>query len=237
MKDRPIERVVDLIDPTVNRLHNMSVEEARARVARGVPGGVKELDGSFALVAREGDTVRLARSMDRPLRYFLAKQSAGPALVASDRIDAIRAFLEREGLAGQFHPSYTRMVPAHHVVEVRLVGCPDPDAGYARFFTPERATGPADLTTLGERYVGALADEIGKWLRSLPPAEPIGVCFSGGVDSGAVFLATYHLMGRLGMNPGRLKAFTLSIGGGADGDQAPPFLPRPRRPPLLHPPA
>ena len=146
---RPIDRVVDLVDPGVNRLHNMSVEEARARVARGFPGGVREIDGSFALVAREGDTVRLARSMDRPLRYFLAKRSAGPALVASDRIDAIRAFLEREGLAGQFHPSYTRMVPAHHVVEVRLVGCPDPDAGYSRFFAPERATGPADVTGLG----------------------------------------------------------------------------------------
>src|SRR5437762_362191 len=224
MIDRPIERVVDLVDPAVNRLHNMTVEEARARVARGHPGGVREIDGSFALVARKGHTVYLARSMDRPLRYFLAKRSEGPALVASDRIDAIRAFLEREGLAGQFHPSYTRMVPAHHVVEVRLVGCPDPDAGYARFFTPERATGPADVTALGERYVGALADEVAKWLRSLPPSEPIGVCFSGGVDSGAVFLVTYDLLGKLGMNPGRLKAFTLSLGGGEDLDQARRFL-------------
>jgi asparagine synthase (glutamine-hydrolysing) len=224
MMERPIERVVDLIDPAVNRLYNMSVAEARARVARGLPGGVKEIDGSFALVARDGDTVRLARSMDRPLRYFLAKRSDGPALVASDRIDAIRAFLEREGLSGQFHPSYTRMVPAHHVVEIRLVGCPDPDAGYARFFTPERATGPADASRLGERYVGALAEEIGKWLRSLPPSEPIGVCFSGGIDSGAVFLVTYHLLKKLGMNPARLKAFTLSIGGGADGNQARRFL-------------
>jgi asparagine synthase (glutamine-hydrolysing) len=117
------------------------------------------------------------------------------------------------------------MVPAHHVVEVRLVGCPDPDAGYERFFTPERATGPADTARLGERYVGALAREIGKWLRSLPESEPIGICFSGGIDSGAVFLVTYHLMGKLGMNPGRLKAFTLSLGGGgADAGQARRFL-------------
>jgi asparagine synthase (glutamine-hydrolysing) len=225
MIDRPIEQVADLVDPSVNRIHNMSVAEARARVARGLPAGVREIDGSFALVAREGDTVRLARSMDRPLRYFLAKRSEGPALVASDRIDAIRAFLEREGLAGQFHPSYTRMVPAHHVVEVQLGGGPERDAGYARFFTPERATGPADASRLGERYVGALADEIGKWLRSVPPSEPIGVCFSGGIDSGAVFLVTYHVMGRLGMSPGRLKAFTLTLGGGgADSDQARSFL-------------
>jgi asparagine synthase (glutamine-hydrolysing) len=225
MIDRPIERVVDLVDPAVNRLHNMSVGEARARVRKGDPQHVREIDGSFALVARDGEAVRLARSMDRPLRYFLAKRSDGPALVASDRIDAIRAWLEREGLAGQFHPSYTRMVPAHHVVEVRLVGCPDPDAGYARFFTPERATGPAEPARLGERYIGALAEEIGKWLASLPETEPIGVCFSGGIDSGAVFLVTYHLLGKLGMNPGRLKAFTLSLGGGsADLEQARRFL-------------
>ena len=59
--------------------------------------------------------MRLARSLDRPLRYFLAKRSEGPALVASDRIDAIHAYLAGKGLAGQFHPTYTRMVPAHHV--------------------------------------------------------------------------------------------------------------------------
>jgi asparagine synthase (glutamine-hydrolysing) len=223
MIDRPIDAVVDLVDPAMNRIHNMSLEEARARVGRGDPEGVREIDGSFALVARDGDAVRLARSLDRPLRYFLAKRREGPALVASDRIDAIHAFLRREGLSGQFHPSYTRMVPAHHIVLVRLVGCPDPDAGYARFFTPPRATAPADPESLGRRYIGGLAREIEQWLKSLPPSEPIGICFSGGVDSGAVFLVTYHLLGKLGMNPGRLKAFTLSLGG-ADGDQARRFL-------------
>ncbi len=224
MIDRTIERVVDLVDPAVNRIHNMSVGEARVRVARGSPDSVREIDGSFALVAREGEAVRLARSLDRPLRYFLAKRSDGPALVASDRIDAIHEFLNGEGLGGQFHPSYTRMVPAHHVVEVRLVGCPDPDAAYTRFFTPARGTAEAEPEGLGRRYVGALAEEIGKWLGSIPESEPIGVCFSGGVDSGAVFLVTYHLLGQLGGNPGRLKAFTLSLGGGADLDQARRFL-------------
>jgi asparagine synthase (glutamine-hydrolysing) len=219
-----IERVVDLVDPAVNRIHNMSVEEARARVGSGDAESVRAIHGSFALVAREGEAVRLARSLDRPLRYFLAKRSEGPALVASDRIDAIHACLRDEGLAGQFHPTYTRMVPAHHVVEVKLVGCPDPDAAYARFFTPGRGTGPADKEELGKRYVGALAREIGAWLEGLPDSEPIGVCFSGGVDSGAVFLVAYHVLGKLGMNPGRLKAFTLSLGGGADLAQARRFL-------------
>jgi asparagine synthase (glutamine-hydrolysing) len=54
--------------------------------------------------------------------------------------------------------------------------------------------------------------------------EPIGVCFSGGIDSGAVFLTTYHVMRKLGFNPGRLKAFTLDFDGGPDLNQARGFL-------------
>ncbi len=226
MADQYVERVIDLTDPASNRIHNMTLDEARARVASAAPEGVGAIDGSFALVARDGRRVRLARSLDRPLRYFLAKQTAGPALVVSDRIDAIHAFLEREGLAGQFHPSYTRMVPAHYVVEIELVGCPDPSPTYARYFTPSLDPLPADPAAIGARYVGALADEIAKWLAAVPPREPIGVCFSGGIDSGAVFLVTYHAMRRMGLDLGRLKAFTLSAGRGEDLAQARAFLER-----------
>jgi len=56
--------------------------------------------------------------------------------------------------------------------------------------------------------------------------EPIGVCFSGGIDSGSVFLLTYHIMRRLGMSPSRLKAFTLNFGDGPDFQQAREFLDR-----------
>ncbi len=84
-------------------------------------------------------------------------------MVAS-RIDTIHAWLKAEGLDGQFHPSYTRMVPAHHVVDLQLIGCPDPDPVYTRFFTPEMGTLPADLSAIGGRYIGALADEIALWL-------------------------------------------------------------------------
>src|SRR5687768_3956761 len=142
---RPISRVVDLLDPAVNRLYNMTIDEARARVLSGDPDAVGAIDGSFALVAVDGITVRLARSMDRPLRYFLAKRQEGPALFVADRIDTLHRALAAEGLAGQFHPSYTRMAPAHYVVELRLVGCPDPDPAYARFFTPARDVLPRDL--------------------------------------------------------------------------------------------
>ena len=224
MDGRPVSRVLDLTDPAGNRILNMTLEEARGRVARGAPDQFRGIDGSFALCGRDGETVRLARSIDRPLRYFLAKQAEGPLLVLSDRIDRIHEALVARGLEGQFHPSYTRMVPAHHVVTIRLVGCPDPDPEYARFFAPARGVLPADTAEIGLRYVGVLASEIGRWLSALPPAEPIGVCFSGGVDSGAVFLLTYHLLRATGGSPARLKAFTLSAGRGADVAQALAFL-------------
>ena len=224
MVDRELHRLTDLTDPASNRILNMTLEQARSRVARGSAEEVRTIDGSFALVARDGQTVRMVRSLDRPLRYFLAKRRDGPELVVSDRIDGIHRYLDGEGLAGQFHPSYTRMVPAHHVVEVRLVGCPDPEPTYTRYFAPGRGGLPADPETIGRVYVGALADEIAKWLAAIPSSAPVGVCFSGGVDSGAVFLTTYHVLRRLAMSPARLKAFTLSAGGGGDVAQARAFL-------------
>ncbi len=219
-----IEQLVDLTDPAANRIHGLSIEAARERILNGSPEEVREIDGSFALVARDGKRVRLARSLDRPLRYFLAKRSEGPALIVADRIDAIRAWLEASGFGGQFHPSYTRMVPAHYVVEIHLLGCPDPDPTYTRFFTPERNALPPDLDEIGRRYIGALAEEIAKWLRDIPARDPVGICFSGGIDSGAVFLTTYHVMQKLGLDLARLKAFTLDFGDGPDVRQAREFL-------------
>jgi asparagine synthase (glutamine-hydrolysing) len=98
--DDYIERLVDLIDPAINRLRNLTVEEARARVLHGSADSVREIDGSFALVAREGKRVRMARSLDRPMRYFLAKRREGPALIVSDRIDAIHRHLQRDHRQG-----------------------------------------------------------------------------------------------------------------------------------------
>lgn len=226
MNHQYVERVVDLTDPAANRIFNMSVEEARERILHGNPQEVRAIDGSFALLAREGKTVRLARSLDRPLRYFLAKRQEGPALIVANRMDTIRDCLEREGLDDQFHPSYTRMVPAHYVVEIQLIGCPDPDPVYTRFFEPTPGALPPDLDAIGKAYIGALAEEVSKWVQSVPEREPIGVCFSGGIDSGAVFLTTYHVLRTLGHSPARLKAFTLNLGDGPDIEQAREFLKR-----------
>src|ERR1041385_5341179 len=108
-----VETIVDLTDPSANRLLNCSIEEARARIMDGPSPGVADIEGSFALIAHQGKTVRLARSLDRPMRYFLAKRQEGPALIVAHRIDRIRDWLKQNGFQDQFHPSYTRMVPAH----------------------------------------------------------------------------------------------------------------------------
>jgi asparagine synthase (glutamine-hydrolysing) len=217
----PISRVIDLLDPERNTIFGMNLDDAREIVGRGDPNDIRKIDGQFAIVAHTGKTVRMARTIGRLMRYFIAKRQEGPSLVISDRIDTIRHWLESEGLADQFHPSYTRMVPAHHLVEVKLLGCPDPNPTYQRFFSPPRGTLPADLDVISQRYVQALHGEITKWLKSIPDREPVGVCFSGGIDSGSVFALTHHAMLELGMQPSRLKAFTLTVDGcGSDLDQA-----------------
>jgi asparagine synthase (glutamine-hydrolysing) len=220
-----IERLINLVDPAGNVFLNMSPEQALARVASGDPRQVRGIDGQFALVHKQGKIVRMARSIGRPLRYFIAKQHAGPVLVIAERIDTIWNWLKQEGLDGQFHPSYTRMVPAHHLTELALVGCPDPSPTYIRFFDPQRNRLNNNLDEIGRQYIGALADELNKWLDHVGPREPIGVLFSGGIDSGAVLLTLYHLLLQRGEAPQRLKAFTLDVGGnGSDAIQAEQFL-------------
>ena len=133
-----VERMIDLVDPAANVILNMSYEQAAERVASGDSERVAEIDGQLAIVQKQGNIVRMARSLGRPLRYFLAKQVAGPCLVVAERIDQLRQTLVEEGLEDQFHPSYTRMVPAHYLVELSLIGCPDPNPVYQRFFTPHQ---------------------------------------------------------------------------------------------------
>ena len=276
-----IERLINLVDPSGNVFLNMTGDAALARVASGDPAQVRGIDGQFALIHKAGKIVRMARSIGRPLRYFIAKQHAGPVLVIAERIDVIRDWLKAEGLDGQFHPSYTRMVPAHHLTELALVGCPDPSPTYTRFFDPQRNRLGTNLDEIGAAYIGALAVELNKWLdvvdggggvvNSLSPfprwggpgrgdeqrwtshshssplpspprqgeggsrevnafvepshRQPIGVLFSGGIDSGAVLLTLYHLLLKRGEAPQRLKAFTLDVACcGEDAKQAQRFL-------------
>ncbi|HEV2671497.1 MAG TPA: asparagine synthase-related protein [Gemmatimonadales bacterium] len=224
--NQPIARVVNLIPEDSQHLWSGDLAAARRALLAADPAAVLGINGSFALVAQEGERVVLARSLERPLRYFLAKATDGPVLIVAERIDEIAAELERRGWADQFHPAYTRMAPAHHVTTLRLIGCPDPNPSYRRFFDPPRGTLPPDLDVIGRHYIAALYAELRSWLAAQdPPPAPIGVPFSGGIDSGSVLLCLYKLLLDQGQSPARLKAFTLSLdGNGDDARQAREFL-------------
>src|SRR5512133_439966 len=221
-----IERVINLTRPEKNVIYNMSHEQAVEVLKSGDAEAVRKIDGQFALISVEGKTIRMARSIGRPLRYFIAKKAAGPNLIIAERIDEIHHYLVNEGLDNQFHPSYTRMVPAHYITKIELLGCPDPNPVYERLFTPQRNKfSPDNPSEIGERYSGARYNEIKKWLRYRAKTGPVGVTFSAGIDSGSVFLLTYHALKELGESPSRLKAFTLSVdGAGEDLIQARKFL-------------
>jgi asparagine synthase (glutamine-hydrolysing) len=226
MNSQYVANVVDLTSRDKNIIYNMSHEEAVNILKSGDAEAVRKIDGQFSLVSVDGKTIRMARSIGRPLRYFIAKRAAGPSLVIAERIDDIYEYLKKEGLDDQFHPSYTRMVPAHYITRIELLGCPDPNPVYERFFNPERnKLTPDNPAKIGEQYMGALYLEIRKWLQHRAKSGPIGVTFSAGIDSGSVFLLTYHALRELGESPSRLKAFTLSIdGAGEDLIQARKFL-------------
>ncbi|MFQ5752297.1 MAG: asparagine synthase-related protein [bacterium] len=102
---------------------------------------------------------------------------------------------------------------------------PGSQPNLSSIFTPRLNTLEPDIAEIGTVYMQSLYNEIIKWLQKRATEGPIGVCFSGGIDSGSVFLLTYHAMVQLGLNPARLKAFTLSVdGGGEDLSQAQHFL-------------
>lgn len=226
MKHNYVTNVVDLTNPEKNVIYNMTHEEAVNVLRSGDVEAVRKIDGQFCLVSVDGKTIRMARSIGRPMRYFIAKQASGPLLVIAERIDVIYDFLKTKGYEDQFHPSYTRMAPAHYITKIELLGCPDPNPVYDRFFTPKRNTLPTgDLAKIGEHYAGVLYNEIKKWLLQRAKTGTVGVTFSAGIDSGSVFLLTYHALRELGESPSRLKAFTLSIdGSGEDLIQARKFL-------------
>src|SRR5512137_994548 len=127
MDHQYVSRVIDLTNPEKNVIYNMSHEEAIELLKSGDADAVRKIDGQFSLVSVDGKTIRMARSIGRPLRYFIAKRPEGPNLIVAERIDDIFNYLRKEGIDNQFHPSYTRMVPAHYVTTIHLLGCPDPN--------------------------------------------------------------------------------------------------------------
>ena len=92
MSHEYVNRVVDLTDPGKNIIYNMSREEATELIKTGDALAARKIDGQFALVAQEGEKIHLARSIGRPLRFFIAKLQDGPCLVLAERIDQIYSY-------------------------------------------------------------------------------------------------------------------------------------------------
>jgi asparagine synthase (glutamine-hydrolysing) len=215
-----VDRLIDLAGPRTSGLSGASEADVLAAVGRCDAAALRATDGHFAVTAREGRTVRLARTMGIPLRYFVAKMYHGPFLVVAERMDQIFAWCREQRIAWQFDPAYTRMVPAHYIVELDQVGCPDPSPRYHRFFDPPMGLGSSDVGEAGAAYVATAYESVKRWMASLPADEPVAVAFSGGIDSTAVLLMAVRANQELGGSPDRIHAFTLDLGGGRDAAQA-----------------
>jgi len=215
-----VERLVVLSGTQMSALIGASSQQIETATRACDWQTLSQTDGHFASVARDGKTVRMARTIGIPLRYLVAKMYHGPFLVVGQRMDQLFDWCQQQQIGWQFDPMYTRMVPAHTLVEIDQIGCPDPAPRYHRFFNPPIGEGSSDLEEVGTQYISATYQAVKNWIASVPAEEPIALAFSGGVDSTSVFLLARKALEELGSDPLRLRAFTLDLGEGRDAQQA-----------------
>lgn len=215
-----VERLVSLVDTQTSALAGSSPNQIADAVRSCDLNSLANTDGHFAAVQREGKTVRMARTLGIPLRYLVAKMHHGPYLIVGQRMDQLFDWCQQQRIGWQFDPMYTRMVPAHYLVEIDQIGCPDPAPRYHRFFNPPIGNGSADLEEAGAQYISATYQALKTWIAAIPADEPIALAFSGGVDSTSVFLLARRALEELDSSPDRLRAFTLDLGEGRDAKQA-----------------
>ena len=225
---QPVSRVVDLLDPPEPHRQHDRRRGAAPRARRRSRGRPRDRRLVRARGRRRASPSgwrarwigRCATSWPSATR---ARRCSSPT--ASTRCTSARQTTASRPVPPELHAHGAGALRRR---DLALVGCPDPIPIYTRFFTPQRDALPADLDEIGRRYVGALARrdrEVAAARRcAVDRPEPIGVAFSGGIDSGSVFLVTYHAMLRLGLSPARLKAFVLNLGDGPDVEQARAFL-------------
>ena len=204
MPYKTIARILNLVADADQQILNLSVDEARALLLSENPEDVLRIEGSFALLARDGQRVR-AGAQPRPAAALLPRQGRRTARCWSSPTASTRSatLWRARGTATSSTPSYTRMVPAHHVTEIQLVGCPDPNPVYRRFFDPPREVLPPDLDVIGEAYVerplrgdpplaGRAARRRSPWASSSPAASTAARCCS----------CLYHELARRRPEPG-----------------------------------
>jgi asparagine synthase (glutamine-hydrolysing) len=68
-----VDRLVDLTGTRTTALTGATAGDVADAVRAGDAARLAATDGQFAAIGREGRTVRLARTIGIPLRYFVAK--------------------------------------------------------------------------------------------------------------------------------------------------------------------
>jgi len=215
-----VERLVVLSGTQTSALTGSTPQQVETAVLQCDWQTLSQTDGHLAAVQRDGKTVRMARTIGIPLRYLVAKMYHGPFLVVGQRMDQLFAWCQQQRIGWQFDPMYTRMIPAHTLVEIDQIGCPDPAPRYHRFFNPPIGNGSSDIEEAGAQYIAATYQALKNWLAAIPSHEPIALAFSGGVDSTSVFLLARKALEELGSDPDRVRAVTLDLGEGRDAKQA-----------------
>ncbi|MBI4032564.1 asparagine synthetase B family protein [Candidatus Berkelbacteria bacterium] len=211
-------RLFNLLKPDRNILYGSAQDSLEEAVASGNLSAVNAVDGQFVAVAQRGNVVRCARTLGAVGRYMVLEKGGDAWVVLSDRIDHIRGFCQEHDLLGQFNPYYTRMVPAHYLVDLRFDNAGViPRVSYSRFFTPGADALPPDIMAVGQAYIGALHEEVRRFLQWLPTDVPLGVLLSGGVDSSSVLATFLHVLDQMNQPRQRIRTFTLVVdGGGTD---------------------
>src|SRR4026207_1460989 len=68
-----VDRLIDLVGTRAAGLTGASETQVAESTSRCDADALAQTDGHFAAVGRDGKTVRLARTIGIPLRYFVAK--------------------------------------------------------------------------------------------------------------------------------------------------------------------
>lgn len=187
-------------------------------VTRGDLEALNILNGQYFLWGGQKDSVRLARNSSVPFRYLVVDGNWQSHVFISNRMDDIITAARAEGLKG-FDVTYTRMVPAHTLVEILFNENGYHKTAQKRYITP--IAQPSDISAIGKAYVEAVYRAVKGFVEQMHEGEVLGVPMSGGADSGMVYTLANLAYKELGKDPALLKAYTMKIGeGGTDLKQA-----------------
>ncbi|MFY7952495.1 MAG: asparagine synthetase B family protein, partial [Armatimonadaceae bacterium] len=84
-----IERLVDLTGVRHHGQPGVDPETLKEAIRTADLATLGATGGHFAGTARDGQTVRMARTVGQPLRYFVAKMFHGPFLVVAERMETL----------------------------------------------------------------------------------------------------------------------------------------------------